>query len=135
MRKHSRKTKPKSRFKESLNEKAKRKKLLTDLVKKIKARPCKDCGKEYPFYVMDLDHVSGRKVDNISSMIRNLVPYDILLNELLKCEVRCANCHRSITYNRRLVHFSKLKGKVIDMELDQAPNQKRKNIEEDEEVA
>jgi hypothetical protein len=98
---------------ESYNEKTKRKKLLSDLVKKIKSQPCKDCGKEYPPYVMDLDHVSGKKIDNVSSMVRRAVPYDVLLNELLKCEVRCANCHRLITHSRRTERFTK-KTKTIN---------------------
>lgn len=59
--------------------------------------PCTDCGKKYPYYVMEFDHVHKKsdKVSAISSRSRLYV-----LNELAKCDVVCANCHRIRTYTR-----------------------------------
>lgn len=35
-------------------------------IQKAKEVPCTDCGNEYPYYVMDFDHVRGDKVDIIN---------------------------------------------------------------------
>lgn len=59
-------------------------------------RGCVDCGyREHPA-ALDFDHVRGVKVGNLSAMtdIRKVQA------EIAKCEVRCANCHRIVTYNR-----------------------------------
>ena len=65
-----------------------------------KSVPCADCNEPYPSYVMDLDHVRGVKKFNISST-RNR-SYEDLRNEIAKCDVVCANCHRIRTHNRKL---------------------------------
>jgi hypothetical protein len=67
-----------------------------EIINKAKDVPCKDCGKKYPFYVMDFDHVRGKKSFGIGSNVRCRV--GILLKEIEKCEVVCANCHRIRTY-------------------------------------
>lgn len=62
---------------------------------KLKAG-CVDCGyKEHPA-ALDFDHVHGNKVCNISKL-RTLKK---IKEEIKKCVVRCANCHRIITLNR-----------------------------------
>jgi len=75
--------------------------LLTDEVRKKKANPCEDCGKSYPYYVMDFDHVSGKKLANVSILVRRRVTLSRLLEEIRKCEVVCANCHRERTFQRK----------------------------------
>ena len=66
--------------------------------------PCMDCGEQYPFYVMDFDHVRGEKELNISRALRRTGDWSIdrILAEIRKCEVRCSNCHRIATYRRRI---------------------------------
>ena len=54
---------------------------------------CVDCGISNPL-LLEFDHVSGEKRAPISTLIRHAVPVEILLAEIAKCEVRCANCHR-----------------------------------------
>jgi hypothetical protein len=53
---------------------------------------------------MDFDHVTGEKRINISSLATmrssEEVMLDMLRQELSKCEVRCANCHRKATMTR-----------------------------------
>lgn len=65
-----------------------------------KSRPCADCGIRYPYWVMDFDHrESETKLDNISSMVsRRSVA--AIKEEISKCDVVCANCHRQRTHER-----------------------------------
>lgn len=61
--------------------------------------PCDDCHKFFPSYVMQFDHVRGRKLHNISDMGRYSL--DSLEAELSKCDIVCSNCHAVRTYFRR----------------------------------
>lgn len=64
------------------------------------SNPCIDCGISYPWYVMDFDHVTGKKSGNISKMVATAVAKEKLLEEISKCELVCANCHRERTFTR-----------------------------------
>ena len=70
-------------------------------VQEAKSRPCVDCGIQYPFYVMDFDHVRGKKVENIATMVGHARKLEVLVAEIAKCELVCSNCHRIRTYKRR----------------------------------
>jgi hypothetical protein len=72
---------------------------LRDYVNQIKSTtPCTDCGTSYPYFVMDFDHL-GDKTDMISKLVK-LGGSKKLRDEIQKCEVVCANCHRFRSYNR-----------------------------------
>jgi len=63
-----------------------------------KSKPCADCKVQYPYYVMDFDHLGDKKFEisqrgNISSVKK-------LLDEIAKCDVVCSNCHRTRTWQR-----------------------------------
>jgi hypothetical protein len=60
--------------------------------------PCKDCNTNYPYYVMDFDHIRD-KSEEINRLI-NSCSMRKLRAEIAKCEVVCANCHRKRTYDR-----------------------------------
>lgn len=60
--------------------------------------PCKDCRKKYPYYVMDFDHVRGKKAHAISSMLRSNRALPSIWAEIKKCDLVCANCHRIRTH-------------------------------------
>jgi hypothetical protein len=64
-----------------------------------KSVPCADCGGRYPYWVMDFDHVAGEKLFNVGEAI-TMSPR-VILSEIAKCEVVCANCHRARTFRRR----------------------------------
>ena len=49
---------------------------------------------------LDFDHISGQKSANISRLARG-AGWTQLLDEIDKCEVVCANCHRVRTAERR----------------------------------
>ena len=73
-----------------------------NLINKIKDVPCLDCKMKYNPWQMDFDHVGDNKVDDIAIMIRNKVPLQRILDEIKKCELVCANCHRDRTYKRMI---------------------------------
>ncbi|MBV8692451.1 MAG: hypothetical protein JO367_04845 [Actinobacteria bacterium] len=61
--------------------------------------PCVDCGEADPV-VLDFDHVRGNKVANVSALVFGLKKWQTVLDEIDKCEVVCANCHRRRTARR-----------------------------------
>jgi hypothetical protein len=61
--------------------------------------PCVDCG-EPDIQVLDFDHVRGIKLSSIARMLSQRRPVASILDEMEKCEVRCANCHRRATARR-----------------------------------
>lgn len=66
--------------------------------------PCKDCGEVFPEFVMHWDHLPGHdKVAAVSRLAREK-SRELVLAELAKCELVCANCHAIRTSERRLTH-------------------------------
>lgn len=66
------------------------------------AAPCADCKQQYPYYVMQFDHVLGDKVAAVATMINQKRGRKAIEEEIAKCEIVCANCHAIRTYNRVL---------------------------------
>lgn len=66
-----------------------------------RSRVCIDCGfsgKEFP-HVLDFDHKKGSiKKFNIGSWPKNILSIKALREEIEKCELVCANCHRIRTF-------------------------------------
>lgn len=59
---------------------------------------CFDCGKTYPPYVYDIHHLDGStKLDNPSRLLRG--NWSTAEEELKKCVLLCANCHRERHFN------------------------------------
>ena len=51
--------------------------------------------------VLEFDHRGEiPKLKAVSSLMRLRVPLKIIIEEINKCEVRCANCHRKKTAKR-----------------------------------
>jgi hypothetical protein len=70
-------------------------------VQEIKAKtPCMDCGKKYPYYVMQFDHIY-EKNGAVANLVRASVSIARLQREIDGCEVVCANCHAERTYSRK----------------------------------
>ena len=67
-------------------------------IKTLKASPCMDCGGIFPPECMDFDHVRGQKLFGICG--NRTRTYEAVLNEIAKCDLVCANCHR-IRHKRR----------------------------------
>ena len=56
--------------------------------------------RRFPFYVMDFDHREGEEKTAHVAMLVNMLSINRLLNEIAKCDLVCANCHRVRTYKR-----------------------------------
>jgi hypothetical protein len=58
---------------------------------------CYDCGQRYPHYVTDFDHRDpATKKGNVSTMVTGSLK--LLKEEIDKCDLVCANCHRIRTH-------------------------------------
>ena len=61
-----------------------------------------DCGRVLPFYCYDFDHLDGEtKKFMISAVGWGTVGLTRLKEEVAKCDLVCAVCHRIRTYNRQ----------------------------------
>jgi hypothetical protein len=59
----------------------------------LSAHSCVDCGCA-DVRVLEFDHVHGEKSGNIARMVGEGYSWATIEAEIVKCEVRCANCHR-----------------------------------------
>jgi len=73
---------------------------IKELIIEHKSKPCTDCGVQYPFYVMQFDHVRGKKKFNLSRVSSLGMGRQAVLDEIAKCDVVCANCHAVRTWTR-----------------------------------
>lgn len=99
-RKYSKQHYLKNKNKYNQRDKATRDK-YTEILTIKKNSPCMDCGVEYPHYVMDFDHREPEKKHfSVSSARRMGKSLKLMLEEIDKCDVVCANCHRVRTYKK-----------------------------------
>lgn len=83
-------------LKKALTWNRKQRKVLRNYLFEILSKSqCIDCG-EKDIIVLDFDHVSDKKF-GISLMFRHRHSVKSISDELKKCVVRCANCHRRKT--------------------------------------
>ena len=78
-----------------------RKERIRAYIQSLKTAPCTDCGVVYPYYVMDFDHVRGEKkfgIATVGGMSRSMQQ---IIEEITKCDLVCANCHRVRTHSNR----------------------------------
>ena len=66
----------------------------------LKNKACVDCGNSDK-RVLEFDHVRGIKEGHISHAVKNAWSIERLQKEMDKCEIRCCNCHRIVTIERR----------------------------------
>ncbi len=65
-------------------------------------KSCADCGVNYPYFVMDFDHLPEyEKSFDIATFSKHHTMEDVMV-EVTKCDVVCANCHRMRTWSRLL---------------------------------
>jgi hypothetical protein len=66
------------------------------LLEYLLAHPCVDCPEKDPV-VLEFDHLGDKLFDISDGLMR---PLEIFLEEISKCEVVCANCHKRRTAKR-----------------------------------
>lgn len=74
--------------------------LVADYLSK---HPCIDCGEDDPI-VLEFDHRDpSEKTANIGDMVSRVKGHSVqrVMDEIAKCDVRCANCHRRATFHAR----------------------------------
>jgi hypothetical protein len=76
----------------------KRKRLKKEAVEYAGGK-CNDCGGVFPDAVYDFHHVDGTKDGCVGTMTHSCRPWKVIKEEIEKCVLLCANCHR-------LRHFS-----------------------------
>lgn len=63
---------------------------------------CVDCGYAQHPEALDFDHLPGfEKLARVSNMVNQLYSDERINDEIAKCEVVCANCHRICSARRR----------------------------------
>lgn len=75
--------------------------IKTNIVKYLQGylsdKSCIDCG-ESDIAVLEFDHKKGlKKFKAVSTLIRLGYPMSVIREEINKCDIRCANCHRRKT--------------------------------------
>ena len=75
---------------------------VQDRLDRARDKPCMDCGQKFPIICMDLDHRDPKTKRypglNMKAAFRRRP--EQLDEELAKCDVVCANCHRIRTRKR-----------------------------------
>jgi hypothetical protein len=83
-------------------EKGKKKRFGTQkFLWKIKSVPCCDCKRKYSPWIMDFDHRNPTEKRYSLSAMKNHSLFKIK-EEIAKCDIVCANCHRDRTYKSNL---------------------------------
>jgi hypothetical protein len=85
---------------------------LSEWVNSLKDKPCMDCGGSFPAVCMDYDHRPGEKKKAlIAWMVSNRYSRKAILEEIAKCDLVCANCHRVRTWDsgREMPWYDKIR--------------------------
>jgi hypothetical protein len=87
--------------KDQITRNTKKKNDIRDYIKQYKeSRGCMDCGNKFPYYVLDLDHREGTDKKFTPAHLHRTNSWEKMIEELKKCDVVCANCHRIRTHTR-----------------------------------
>lgn len=70
---------------------------LREMVDELKSVPCADCGQSFPPYCMDFDHLENKEYE-VACLVGSGFSKKRILEEVAKCEVVCAVCHRMRTF-------------------------------------
>jgi len=77
---------------------------------------CVDCGYNKHPAALDFDHVNGKKI--LVSSCKSIAAANI---EIEKCEARCSNCHRIVSWQRRWGHFYPCKPDIFAATYEPVP--------------
>jgi hypothetical protein len=71
------------------------------LLAELRTVPCSDCGRTFPYFVMQFDHRDATNKRYVVTQMVGRAGTETILAEVAKCDVVCANCHRDRTCRRR----------------------------------
>jgi len=71
------------------------------LLDELREVPCLDCARRFPTYAMEFDHRDPATKRKAVTRLIGRTSTERLLEEVAKCDIVCANCHRMRTYRRR----------------------------------
>ena len=63
------------------------------------SHPCADCKENYPYWIMEFDHLRDKEF-NLSGFSIKTISIEKVIEEVRKCEVVCSNCHKNRTHFR-----------------------------------
>ena len=63
---------------------------------------CIDCGEKYPHYMLEFDHLPQFEKTGSPTQIVHLYSWEKAMQEISKCDIVCANCHKIRTWQRYL---------------------------------
>ena len=78
----------------------------------IKGKHCVDCG-EIVEYAMQYNHVRGKKKYVLFESFKLATSMEDVQNEISKCDVVCANCHRIRTQDRIKINKKIVRDRVM----------------------
>ena len=93
---------PKNKLRQKSNRATRKKQNLAYTTAFKEEKGCQDCKRRPPAYVLDFDHITDNKRSNVSQMVSDGCSLEAIIEEIAKCEVICANCHRIRTHERRI---------------------------------
>lgn len=65
----------------------------------LQTHPCVDCS-ESDWVVLEFDHVRDKKKAHVMQLVADGYSLSAVDEEITKCDIRCANCHRRVTLSR-----------------------------------
>jgi hypothetical protein len=73
---------------------------LRNFLRAVKSYPCEDCGVGYPYWIMQFDHRPEEDKLYAPARLHALGSWYKTVEEVMKCDVVCANCHADRTHKR-----------------------------------
>lgn len=70
------------------------------IIEYLKLHPCVKCG-ESDIIVLEFDHIYDNKLSGVSNLVHSST-LDKIKEEVEKCQVLCANCHRKLHYDEKI---------------------------------
>jgi len=97
-----------------------RKEKIINIVNLLRKNPCSLCNKCFPPYCMDFHHLNKlEKKFQIMDMVNRRFNIKTLLNEIKKCVILCAVCHRIVEYSKNNSDFTHLTSfRISDLQIN-----------------
>ena len=97
----------------SLNRQQDRRKKVAQFIQEHKTKNCicNDCKESYPYWMLEFDHLDNKSFA-VSQWRQHTLDIEKVKEEIEKCEILCANCHRNRTFTRIIKS-----GNSIDIDL------------------